>query len=104
MLAFRGVRETLRQKQVADDHSHWWDQTKWAFDLVMSPNSSPEDLQMAGRTLIRQARASDLPDSDLEVALEMVDRAIAKEADPGEAPTGPYDEQQEGGGTHGQAR
>ncbi|WP_297008836.1 hypothetical protein [uncultured Corynebacterium sp.] len=78
MLAFRGVRETLRHKQSSDDHAHWWDQTKWAFDLVMSPHAQPQDLQMAADTLQSQISASGLPDRDLDVAIRMLRRAEAR--------------------------
>lgn len=101
MLAFRSVRESLQYKHVDDNHEHVWDQCKWAFDLVVSPHAGPADLQIADRALIGQARTSGLPDSDIEVALEVVDRAIAKEEILGAAPTGPYAEPQEGGGARG---
>lgn len=95
VLAFRGVRETLRHKQTADDHSHWWDQTKWAFDLVMSPHAGPEDLQMAVRTLTRQTNMLGLPDSDLHLALEMAERAVARAKSLGTTPPAPYDNSSE---------
>lgn len=92
VLAFRGVRDTLRHKQTADDHAHWWDQTKWAFDLVMSPHATSDELRMAVRTLHRQAGTSGLPDGDLDVALDMVQRAIAKLGTLGRPQPVSYDE------------
>lgn len=95
VLALRGVRETLRHKQIADDHAHWWDQTKWAFDLVMSLHAGPADLEMAVRTLTRQTNMLGLPDSDLHVALEMAERAVTRARSLGTTPPTPYDESTE---------
>lgn len=54
-------------------------------------------------TLHRQAGTSGLPDRDLDVALDMVRRAIEKLAALGEIPGSTYDEQQKGCGHHGNA-
>lgn len=68
VVALRGVRETMRQKQESDDHTHWWDRTKWAFDVVLNPHSQPEDIQMSLETLLDQLQVAEVPGADLEVA------------------------------------
>ncbi|WP_312979342.1 hypothetical protein [Corynebacterium sp.] len=75
VLVFRGVRETVGQKQLSDDHAHWWDQTKWAFDVVISPHAQAPDLEMAYETLMDQLLDAGVPNKDLNVAIRMTKRA-----------------------------
>lgn len=78
VVALRGVRETMRQKQESDDHAHWWDQAKWAFDVVMNPGAQVEDLEMTVETLVDQVEVGDVPGADLRKAARMLDRATGR--------------------------